>query len=105
MAAVDVAGAWPGDAGAAARGAPAQAPEAADGGPIARLREACHVIRELLEEGSIDFHGEFFGYAGVTTAAERVFIRGRDIPMVNRQTLLRDRYSEIAEPLPPQYRP
>jgi imidazolonepropionase-like amidohydrolase len=40
----------------------------------------------------------------VTTAAERVFIRGRDIPMVSRHTLLRDRYSELAEPLPPQYR-
>src|SRR6187200_2367284 len=37
--------------------------------PIARLREACGVIRELLDEGSIDFHGEFFHYAGVTTAA------------------------------------
>ena len=41
----------------------------------------------------------------VTTAADRVFIRGRDIPMVSRQTLLRDRYSELAAPLPPQYRP
>lgn len=40
----------------------------------------------------------------VTTAAERVFIRGRDIPMVSRQTLLRDRYSEISGPLPAQYR-
>ena len=28
----------------------------------------------------------------VTTFAERVFIAGRDIPMVSRQTLLRDRY-------------
>jgi len=37
--------------------------------PIARLREAYRVIRELLAEGSIDFHGEFFRYAGVTTAA------------------------------------
>jgi len=27
-----------------------------------------------------------------------VFIRGRDMPMVSRQTLLRDRYSELAEP-------
>jgi imidazolonepropionase-like amidohydrolase len=41
----------------------------------------------------------------VTTAAERVFIRGRDIPMVSRQTLLRDRYSDLSGPLPPQYRP
>lgn len=40
----------------------------------------------------------------ITTAAERVFIRGRDIPMVSRHTLLRDRYREIAAPLPPQYR-
>jgi hypothetical protein len=34
--------------------------------------------------------------AEVTTAARRVFIRGRDIPVVSRQTLLRDRYSELA---------
>jgi 5,10-methylenetetrahydromethanopterin reductase len=40
--------------------------------PIARLREAYHVIRELLDEGSIDFQGEFFRYAGVTTAARPV---------------------------------
>jgi 5,10-methylenetetrahydromethanopterin reductase len=37
--------------------------------PIARLREAHHVIRTLLDEGSIDLRGEFFHYAGVTTAA------------------------------------
>ena len=37
--------------------------------PIARLREAYRVIRELLDEGSIDFQGDFFRYAGVTTAA------------------------------------
>lgn len=30
----------------------------------------------------------------VTTFADRVFIEGRDIPMVSRQTLLRDRYME-----------
>ncbi len=30
----------------------------------------------------------------VTSFAERVFIRGRDIPLVSRQTLLRDRYLE-----------
>lgn len=41
----------------------------------------------------------------ITTAAERVFIRGRDIPMVSRHTLLRDRYREQDAPLPPQYRP
>ena len=40
--------------------------------PIARLREASGVIRELLDEGSIDFQGEFFRYAGVTTAARPV---------------------------------
>jgi 5,10-methylenetetrahydromethanopterin reductase len=40
--------------------------------PIARLREAYRVIRELLDEGSIDFQGEFFRYAGVTTAARPV---------------------------------
>jgi 5,10-methylenetetrahydromethanopterin reductase len=40
--------------------------------PIARLREACRVIRELLDHGSIDFHGEFFHCAGVTTAARPV---------------------------------
>lgn len=39
----------------------------------------------------------------VTSAAERVFIRGRDIPMVSRHTLLRDRYGNDAGPLPPQY--
>ena len=34
------------------------------------------------------------GVAGsaLTSFAERVFIAGRDIPMVSRQTLLRDRY-------------
>jgi 5,10-methylenetetrahydromethanopterin reductase len=37
--------------------------------PIARLREAHQVIRTLLDEGSIDFQGHFFQYAGVTTAA------------------------------------
>jgi 5,10-methylenetetrahydromethanopterin reductase len=37
--------------------------------PLARLREALHVIRTLLDHGSIDFHGDFFQCAGVTTAA------------------------------------
>lgn len=41
----------------------------------------------------------------VTSTAERVFIRGRDIPMVSRHTLLRDRYRDLGAPLPPQYRP
>jgi 5,10-methylenetetrahydromethanopterin reductase len=40
--------------------------------PIGRLREAVRVIRTLLDEGSIDFRGEFFRYAGVTTAARPV---------------------------------
>src|SRR5215207_3393790 len=40
--------------------------------PIGRLREASGVILELLDEGSIDFQGEFFRYAGVTTAARPV---------------------------------
>ena len=40
--------------------------------PIARLREAHHVIRTLLDEGSIDFQGDFFRYTGVTTAARPV---------------------------------
>ena len=40
--------------------------------PIARLREAHGVIRALLDEGSIDFRGDFFSYAGVTTAARPV---------------------------------
>ena len=40
--------------------------------PIGRLREAHRVIRTLLDEGSIDFQGDFYGYAGVTTAARPV---------------------------------
>jgi 5,10-methylenetetrahydromethanopterin reductase len=40
--------------------------------PIARLREAHHVIRTLLDDGSIDFQGDFFEYTGVTTAASPV---------------------------------
>jgi 5,10-methylenetetrahydromethanopterin reductase len=40
--------------------------------PIARLREAHRVIRILLDEGAIDFEGEFFAYAGVSTAARPV---------------------------------
>src|SRR3954453_12071862 len=32
--------------------------------PIGRLREAHRVIRTLLDEGSIDFQGDFFRYAG-----------------------------------------
>ena len=37
--------------------------------PIARLREAHSVIRTLLDEGSIEFRGEFFAYTGISTAA------------------------------------
>ena len=40
--------------------------------PVARLREAHRVIRMLLDEGSIDFEGDFFRYKGVSTAANPV---------------------------------
>jgi 5,10-methylenetetrahydromethanopterin reductase len=40
--------------------------------PIARLREAHAVMRTLLDEGSIDFEGDFYRYRGVTTAARPV---------------------------------
>jgi 5,10-methylenetetrahydromethanopterin reductase len=40
--------------------------------PIARLREAHQVMRTLLNEGSLDFEGDFYRYAGVTTAARPV---------------------------------
>jgi 5,10-methylenetetrahydromethanopterin reductase len=40
--------------------------------PIARLREAHQVMRTLLDEGSIDFDGDFYAYKGVTTAARPV---------------------------------
>src|SRR4249919_3528036 len=40
--------------------------------PIARLREAHQVMRTLLDEGSIDFDGDFYAYSGVTTAARPV---------------------------------
>jgi 5,10-methylenetetrahydromethanopterin reductase len=36
--------------------------------PVARLREAHGVVRTLLDQGSIDFAGDFFRYTGVTTA-------------------------------------
>jgi imidazolonepropionase-like amidohydrolase len=42
----------------------------------------------------------------VTSAATRVFIEGRDIPMSSRQTLLRDRYLSLLRgkgDLPPEY--
>jgi 5,10-methylenetetrahydromethanopterin reductase len=37
--------------------------------PIARLREAHHVMRTILDEGSIDFDGDFYSYSGVSTMA------------------------------------
>lgn len=40
--------------------------------PIARLREAHQVMRTILDEGAIDFSGDFFSYAGITTAARPV---------------------------------
>jgi 5,10-methylenetetrahydromethanopterin reductase len=40
--------------------------------PIARLREAHHVMRTFLDQGSIDFAGDFYGYSGVTTTARPV---------------------------------
>ncbi len=40
--------------------------------PIARLREAHQVMRAVLDEGAIDFEGEFYRYTGVTTAARPV---------------------------------
>jgi 5,10-methylenetetrahydromethanopterin reductase len=40
--------------------------------PIGRLREAHHVMRTVLDEGAIDFEGDFYRYAGVTTAARPV---------------------------------
>lgn len=39
----------------------------------------------------------------VTSAAERVFIRGREVPMVSRQILLRERYRRLDGPRPPAY--
>jgi 5,10-methylenetetrahydromethanopterin reductase len=40
--------------------------------PIARLREAHQVMRTILDEGAIDFKGDFYCYTGVTTAARPV---------------------------------
>src|SRR6476469_10438037 len=40
--------------------------------PIARLREAHQVMRIVLDEGAIDFEGDFYNYSGVTTAARPV---------------------------------
>jgi 5,10-methylenetetrahydromethanopterin reductase len=40
--------------------------------PIARLREAHHVMRTMLDERSIDFDGDFYSYSGVSTTAQPV---------------------------------
>jgi imidazolonepropionase-like amidohydrolase len=40
----------------------------------------------------------------VTTFAEQVLINGLVMPMESRQTLLRDRYMDLKDPLPPAYR-
>jgi 5,10-methylenetetrahydromethanopterin reductase len=40
--------------------------------PIARLREAHHVLRTFLDEGKIDFEGEFYRYSGLFTSARPV---------------------------------
>ena len=37
------------------------------GGQIKRLREAHHVMRTMLDEGKIDFEGEFYRYTGLFT--------------------------------------
>jgi 5,10-methylenetetrahydromethanopterin reductase len=40
--------------------------------PIARLREAHQVMRTFLDEGAIDFDGDFYRYSGVTTTSRPV---------------------------------
>jgi 5,10-methylenetetrahydromethanopterin reductase len=37
--------------------------------PLSRLKEALHVMRTFLDEGKIDFEGDFFKYSGLFTAA------------------------------------
>lgn len=39
----------------------------------------------------------------VTSFADQVYIRGKAVPMVSRQTLLRDRYWDLDRDLPPAY--
>jgi 5,10-methylenetetrahydromethanopterin reductase len=41
-------------------------------GALRRLREAHHVLRTVLDEGKIDFEGEFYRYSGLFTAARPV---------------------------------
>jgi 5,10-methylenetetrahydromethanopterin reductase len=48
--------------------------------PIGRLREAHRVICTLLDEGSIDFEGDFFRYAAIASGrmwSSRARARGR----------------------------
>jgi 5,10-methylenetetrahydromethanopterin reductase len=40
--------------------------------PLARLREAHEIVRTLLDDGSIDFRGDFFRCEGVATAARPI---------------------------------
>jgi 5,10-methylenetetrahydromethanopterin reductase len=40
--------------------------------PLSRLREAIHVMRTFLDDGKIDFEGDFFQYTGLWTAARPV---------------------------------
>lgn len=61
-------------------------------------------LHGTLEEGS---RGDLVVWSGdpleVTSVAEQVVIEGRSIPMVSRQTLLRDRYLERNPALPRAY--
>ena len=40
--------------------------------PLSRLKEALHVMRTFLDEGTINFKGDFFEYTGLFTAARPV---------------------------------
>lgn len=40
--------------------------------PLARLREAHAVMRAVLDEGAVDFAGDFYGYSGIFTTARPV---------------------------------
>ncbi len=40
--------------------------------PLSRLKEALHVMRTFLDDGKIDFQGDFFKYTGLFTAARPV---------------------------------
>ena len=40
--------------------------------PLSRLKEALHVMRTFLDDGKIDFQGDFFQYSGLFTAARPV---------------------------------